>query len=119
MEAERVQGIPVTTPERTLLDCASILPAIVVAKAVESAIRKRLTTTDRINEVLAAKGGRGVRGTRKLRWIVSQRVADTATGRAPSKVRWSAWFISRPSRALRLSSRSDHASVPGRRCCCC
>lgn len=80
MEPSEIRGIRVTTAERTLLDCAALLPSMVIAKAVESAVRKRITTTDRLNGVLAAEGGRGVRGTRKLRWVIAQRVAETATG---------------------------------------
>lgn len=82
MDGVEVEGIAVTSPERTLLDCASLLPTVVVAKATESAIRKRLTSTEQISAHLAAKGGRGVRGTRKLRWVLAERIAETATGSA-------------------------------------
>lgn len=79
VESATVRTVPITTPERTLLDCAALLPPLIVAKALESALRKRLTTVDRINELLATKGGRGVRGTKKLRRVVAERVLDTAT----------------------------------------
>ncbi|MCZ6630697.1 MAG: DUF559 domain-containing protein [Actinobacteria bacterium] len=79
VEAATVRMVPITTPERTLLDCAAILPPLIIAKALESALRKRLTTVDRVNELLATKGGRGVRGTKKLRRAVAERVLDTAT----------------------------------------
>ena len=80
VEAEIVDGIPVTTPERTLLDCAALLPRLVVTKALESALRMRLTSVSKLYDMLAAKGGRGVRGTRKFRSILAERVADTSTG---------------------------------------
>lgn len=75
-----VRQIPVTIVERTLLDCASCLPRIVVAKALDSAIRRGLTTVDLVYDLLVARGGRGVRGTKSLRWILRERLHDTATG---------------------------------------
>jgi hypothetical protein len=74
------EGIPVTTVERTLLDCSAMLPRIVIGKALDSAIRRNLTTVDRVYDLLVAKGGRGVKGPRTLRWVVSERLHDTATG---------------------------------------
>ncbi len=79
VEAEVLDGVPVTTPERTLLDCAALLPRLIVTKALESALRKRLTSVTELYEVLSTKGGRGVRGTRKLRSVLAERVADTPT----------------------------------------
>jgi hypothetical protein len=73
-------GIPVTTVERTLLDCSALLPRILIGKALDSAIRRNLTTVDRVYDLLVAKGGRGVKGTRALRWVVQERIHDTATG---------------------------------------
>lgn len=73
-------GIPVTTVERTLLDCSAMLPRIVIGKALDSAIRKKLTTVDDVYDMLVAKGGRGVKGTKRLRWVIQERIHDTATG---------------------------------------
>lgn len=80
IKSELLRGIPVTTVERTLLDCSALLPRIVIGKALDSAIRKNLTTIDRVYDLLVARGGRGVRGTRLLRWVISERLHDTATG---------------------------------------
>lgn len=74
------RGVPVTTVERTLLDCSSMLPPIIIGKALDSAIRKRLTTVDRVYDLLVARGGRGVKGVRTLRWVIKERIHDTATG---------------------------------------
>ncbi len=79
MQEALVRGIPTTTVERTLLQCSSVLPPLIIAKAVESALRKRLTTSERIEHLIASKGGRGVKGTRKLRWVMRERASDTAT----------------------------------------
>ena len=79
MEPAEVRGIPVVTPARTLLQASGCLPSMVVVKALESALRLKLTSIDELIEVLAKKGGRGVKGTKKLRWAIAQRVNDTAT----------------------------------------
>jgi very-short-patch-repair endonuclease len=57
-----------------------MLPRITIAKALDSALRKRLTTLDRVYDTLVAKGGRGVKGTRLLRSVLRDRITDTATG---------------------------------------
>ena len=80
IEGDVVQGIPVTTPERTLLDCCALLPRLVMAKALESALRKRITTLESILEMMCQKAGRGVKGTKKLRWLLAERRNFTATG---------------------------------------
>lgn len=72
-------GIPVSGPERTLLECAGRLSHVIVAKAVDSALRMSLTSVDRLWLMLAVEGGRGVRGTRALRRVLIERAHDTAT----------------------------------------
>jgi hypothetical protein len=59
MSSRDVEGLPVTGPERTLLDVSLLLPPLVVAKALESSIRRNLTTVDSILEEISTKGGRG------------------------------------------------------------
>jgi len=73
-------SVPVTSVERTLLDCSSMLGALIVTKAVESALRKRLTTEDRLYRFLKETGGRGVKGTRLLRRVLNARSSETTTG---------------------------------------
>ncbi len=79
-ERRLVREIPVTTVERTLLDCSAQLSSLVIGKALDSAIRKKLTTVDAVYDLLVEKGGRGVRGTKRLRWVIQERLHDTATG---------------------------------------
>lgn len=79
-ERRLVREIPVTTVERTLLDCSAKLSNLVIGKALDSAIRKGLTTVDKVYDLLVAKGGPGVRGSKRLRWVVMERLHDTATG---------------------------------------
>lgn len=76
---DETRGIPVTTVERTLLSCSAQLPAILIGKALDSAIRKGLTTVDRCYDTLVVEGGRGVKGTKRFRLVLMERIHDTAT----------------------------------------
>jgi hypothetical protein len=79
-----VDGVPTTTVERTLLDLAALLPPIVLEKVMTSALHKRLTTPDVLAVAIQVQGGRGVKGTRKLRWTLAL-VDDGITG-SPGEV---------------------------------
>jgi hypothetical protein len=81
---EEVDSIPITHVERTLLDLAALLPPIVLEKAVTSAIFQHLTTVDMVVLRLSQEGGRGVKGTRKLRRSLAL-LDDGITG-SPSEV---------------------------------
>ena len=72
-------GIPVSGPERTLLECCRFIGPLVIGKALDSAIRRRLTNVDRMWLMLANEGGRGVKGTRLMRRVLRERLNDTAT----------------------------------------
>lgn len=80
VDGTALSSVPVTSVERTLLDCASLLPELIIAKAVESALRKRLTSVERMYRFLKEVGGRGVKGTRRLRRVLDYRISDTPTG---------------------------------------
>lgn len=79
-------GVAVTTVERTLLDLAGCLPAKVVEVAADSALRRRLTTVDRLLELMVEQSGRGVRGTRLLRRILAERDGSRPPG-SPAETR--------------------------------
>lgn len=79
-DVAEVDGIPVTSVERTLLDCSALLPRLIVGKALDSAIRRSLTDIDGVYDMLVERGGRGVRGTRTLRWVLRERLHEIATG---------------------------------------
>lgn len=64
------QDLPITTPERTLIDLAGVLPAREVTRAVREAIRLRRTTPARLAGVLYRH--RGARGTRLLRELAAR-----------------------------------------------
>jgi hypothetical protein len=71
-----VRGIPVTTPERTLLDLAGVMPAHRLRRAVRQAQFLKLTTVGSLAAVLNGPGPR--RGRAKLARII-------ATGAAPTQ----------------------------------
>ncbi|HET9260826.1 MAG TPA: DUF559 domain-containing protein [Acidimicrobiia bacterium] len=74
-----VKGIPVSGPERTLLECCRYLGVLTIGKALDSAIRRDLTTVDRVCLMLSNEGGRGVPGTKRLRTVLRERELDTST----------------------------------------
>ena len=70
LPAADVEGIPTTSIERTLLDLASQVSDTILEKALMSALRKDLTSPDAIAQTLKEQGGRGVRGTKRLRRVL-------------------------------------------------
>lgn len=80
LDSTSVDGIVVTTIERTLLDICSLLRPLTAAKAFESAFRQRLTSIEQMHIYLKERGGRGVKGTRMARRILNDRTDEIATG---------------------------------------
>jgi hypothetical protein len=74
-DTTRRRGIPVTTPERTLRDLASILPYDQLRRAVREAQALRLTTVGRLAAQLDAPGPR--RGRANLAKILAAGPAPT------------------------------------------
>jgi hypothetical protein len=88
------QGVPVTRIERTLLDLSARLPPIVLEKTLMSALHKGLTNPDLLAFHITQQGGRGVKGTKKLRRALGH-IEDGTTG-SPSEVDLMAMFRSAP-----------------------
>jgi very-short-patch-repair endonuclease len=59
-------GIPVTSPERTIIDLAGVLTAPQLEIAFESARRARLVTVESASRELVRAGAKGRRGTARL-----------------------------------------------------
>lgn len=74
-----VEAIPVTAPEKTLLDITPLVPDRVLEKAMSSAIRNGLTSEEKLDLAIGRHGGRGVAGTRRFRRVV-RIVAEDASG---------------------------------------
>jgi hypothetical protein len=69
------EAIPVSPPEKALLDMAALLPDRTLWKAARSAVSRGLTTPERMDLAVAVYGGRGVAGTRRMRRVIGL-VAD-------------------------------------------
>jgi very-short-patch-repair endonuclease len=67
-ERTRIEGIPVTTPDRTLLDLAVLQPGRELERAVAEAFARGLTTEGRLARVLARHVGRP--GSARLRSVL-------------------------------------------------
>ena len=74
-----VDMIPVTSVERTVLDLARIFGDRSIERVTASALRKKVTTPERLDAFIGLRGGRGVGGTRRLRRVLGL-VADDMSG---------------------------------------
>jgi len=68
-----VDGIPVTTVERTIFDLAAVCSGFTVELAMGNALRRDLTTLDRLGAMLRRVGKRGRKGTKLLRGLLAER----------------------------------------------
>lgn len=66
-----VDGIPVTSVERTLLESATVVPPVVTEKAFSAAWRRNLTSPEKCERYLEVHGGKGRRGVTRLREVVA------------------------------------------------
>jgi predicted transcriptional regulator of viral defense system len=71
-----VDGIPVTTIERTIFDLGAVCSPFIVERAMEDALRRELTSVDSLHATLARLGRRGRNGAGVLRAILNERDAD-------------------------------------------
>jgi len=71
-----VDGIPVTTVERTILDLGAVCSPLVVERALEDALRRELTTFEAVYATLQRLGRQGRNGAGVLRRILDQFAAD-------------------------------------------
>jgi len=69
----RVGPIPTTTPTRTLLDVGSVISQKALEEALDSALRQRLTSLDRLRAGVEKLGGRGSRGPAALGTLLEAR----------------------------------------------
>lgn len=76
LDAVIVDAIPVTTVERTVLDLARVFGDRSLERVTASALRKKVTTVERLDVFIGLRGGRGVAGTRRLRRVLGFVVDD-------------------------------------------
>jgi very-short-patch-repair endonuclease len=79
-----VQGFRTTNVERTLFDLFSVLPRRAAELALEDALRRRLTTLNRLWDIYREAGGPGRNGSRGLRAALLMR--DNRDGSLASRM---------------------------------
>lgn len=72
-DISRIDGIPVTRPERTVIDAAGRVGLAAATSMLESAVHLGLTTPDHLWIYLSRYGGPGVRGSRRIRRLLAER----------------------------------------------
>jgi very-short-patch-repair endonuclease len=75
-----VEGLPVTSAGRTILDSAAVAYKWQVEAALDDALRRKLISVDDMWRILARSGGRGRMGSALLRALLEER----SDGRARS-----------------------------------
>lgn len=83
----RVQRIPTTTIERTLLDLGAVWPRIRVAAALDDALRRGLTSVKAADDCLGRVAKRGRRGCRGLRELLRERWLLKTSPQSPLETR--------------------------------
>lgn len=68
-------SIPVTDPERTLVDLSAVAPREIAEAALDHLLAQRLTTVERIKGRIAELDGPGWRGTKHLNALIEERSA--------------------------------------------
>jgi very-short-patch-repair endonuclease len=111
VDRTRRDGIPITTPARTLIDLAGVLDEEDLEAAVECAFRRRLVSERALHRRLAELGGSGRRGTSALRRI-SQGRGDNAA--LESRLEVEVWRLLVRS-GLPKPIRQHHVVADGRR----
>lgn len=76
----RFDGIPVTTPARTLVDLCRLLRPPAASQAFDEAIRRKLTTPGEVDEVIGQVARRGRPGIRLARRLTQQRLEGHRPG---------------------------------------
>jgi len=69
-----VDGIPVTTPSRTIIDLAAVLPERKLAEILDQAVRRNLVSYESVAEHLESLARRGKPGVTKLRRVLEPRL---------------------------------------------
>ncbi|MDQ3783377.1 MAG: DUF559 domain-containing protein [Actinomycetota bacterium] len=72
------RAIPLTKPERTLLDLAGVIPVERLEVALDDALRRRLTTVRRLQWRLSAIGTKGKVQSNVLRMLLAERPVGAA-----------------------------------------
>lgn len=114
----RIQGIPTTSVERTLLDLSVSVSAATIELALEDALRRRLTTVDRLSRTVLEDGGKGRPGGKILKELVTRRDASRSTDSGLETKVWRALNNARLPGLVKQYpfTRSDGSGAPDRSC---
>lgn len=82
-----VDGVPVTSPERTLLDLGGVVSPTLLEMAVDGAIRHRLVTRATLRTVLARLGRSGRNGAGVLRQVLDLQPTKGGARESPMETR--------------------------------
>jgi len=77
---DTVQGVPCTTPARTLVDLGAVCRPFTVGAALDRALGRRMVTVDAVRTVMRAVGRRGRRGVGVMRAVLASRPDDAPAG---------------------------------------
>jgi hypothetical protein len=70
LEPQEQDGVPVTTPERTLVDVGAVASAAIVAEVLERFVAAGLVTVGAVSAALDRHAGRGRSGVGALRTVL-------------------------------------------------
>ena len=90
----RSDGIPITTPARTLCDLTACAPSWTVEKAVDDALRRRLTTLRLLERVFLQLANRGRRRSTVMRAILEARLPGFDPGGSDPEAKIVRWLVS-------------------------
>jgi predicted transcriptional regulator of viral defense system len=76
VDATVIEGIPVTTPERTLLDLGAVCHVSIVEMALDAAEKRALVTLDSVRAAVRRLGRSGRNGVGTLRRLLDARSPD-------------------------------------------
>lgn len=93
-----VQGIPVTNPTRTMVDLAAVLREDGLASILDQAVRRGMTSYERVAQLLEELARSGKPGVRRLRGILEPRMGGT--------------YVSDSTLETRLLGLIERASLP-------
>lgn len=86
-EIEVTRGIRTTNIERSLLDASSILPAKTLARVLDDAIVRGLTTYSRVHKSFLRWARPGRKGVRALRMLLEERLSLAEGHESPLELR--------------------------------
>lgn len=81
-DVTEVDGIPCTTIEWTLIHLGAVVPPVKIEVALDDALRRHLTTPEKLWQVFQRVAGRGVRGCGVIRPLLVRRLGTS--GRRPN-----------------------------------